>query len=59
MVGQPGRASEDQFPVIDVVPVDIGIGVGPAGGGFADLPWAADECHLPLGRQMFGQKGVI
>ena len=47
------RTCKDEFPVIDVIPVDIGVCVIPASGCFTDLSWSTDERHLPVSRKMF------
>ena len=52
----PGK---NQFPVVDIVPVDVGIGAKPTGSGLAHLARSADKRHLAMVRQMFGQQGIV
>ena len=54
----PGTG-EYELPVVDVIPVDAGIGAKPAGGGLAHLARTAEERCLPVARQVFGQQGVV
>ena len=54
----PG-AGEYEFPIVDVIPVDVGIGAKPARGGLAHLARTAEERHLPVARQVLGQQGVV
>ena len=53
------RAGEYELPIVDVIPVDVGIGAKPAGGGLAHLARTAEERHLPVARQVLGQQGVV
>ena len=54
----PG-VGEDEFPVIDVVPVDVSFSAMPAGGGLVHLARIAGERHLAVVGQMLGQPGVV
>ena len=58
-IGQASRSREDRLAVVEVVPVDVGIGPEATGGGLADLPGTAEERHLSMARQVFGEDGVI
>ena len=58
-VDKASRADEDEFPVVDVVPVDVDVGEKPAGGGFPYLPGAADKRRLPMVRKMLDQQGIV
>ena len=56
---QGSRSSQQSLPVVIVVPVDVEVGVGPAGGRLPHLARAAHEGHLPMLREVVGEEGVV
>ena len=57
-LGRFNGTGEDEFPIIDAVPVDVGTGAQSTGGGFPRLSRTADERHLSVVRKMFDQQGI-
>jgi len=54
-----GGAGEHLLTVVDVVPVEVEVGVAAAGRRLAHLRWPADEGYLPMRGQMLGQHRVV
>jgi hypothetical protein len=59
LIDQIRRAAENLFAVIEIVPVDVDVGVPATGRGLPHLPGTADESHLAVLREMLLQHRVI
>jgi hypothetical protein len=52
-------AAQQRLTVIQVVPIQVAVGVVATGSGLTYLPRAAYEGHLAMAGQMFFQHGVV
>ena len=58
-LGKRAGTGQDEFPVIKVVPVDVGVRMNPAGGRLSHLARPAEESHLPVALQVLREQGVV
>jgi hypothetical protein len=59
MVGHMTWTAEEDLAIVDIVPVEIGMGPVATRGGLPDLARPTDECHLAVGCQVLGEDGVV